>query len=226
LSSLVAAVCALSSASSHALTVTELGDAGQSLASAQVTSGVGALSHVVGSIGATNDVDLFLITITDPHFFSATTVNPASGDRDTQIFLLTAAGAPVYANDDTPDGSSLLSTLPVGDRNGPLTPGRYLLGISLSGVDPANVNAQLLFAPLIASTDVRGPASSLQPASLGSFAGDGYAPIGAYDIQLTGAAAAAVPEPGTALMFLSAGLLCAVGAARRAHRAQARTTRA
>lgn len=206
-----AAVAALPS---HAATYTELADAGQTLASAQVTTGSGALTNVYGSLLSSTDADLFLINITNPAAFSASTVNAISGLLDTQLFLLTAAGAPVFVNDDDAGGLSFLSTLPAGSAS-TLTAGVYILGISLSGYDPVNSANQLLFANGL-PTSVRGAAFGLQPATLGGFTNNAFSTdIGSYDIQLTGAVAAAVPEPTTGVLFLLGAGVTALAVSRR-----------
>lgn len=207
----------------HAVTVSEAGDAGQTTATAQVTLGVGPLTNIFGTVGSAADADLFLINITSPAAFSASTVNLGSGAQDTQLFLFTQAGAPVFANDDDAGGLSLLSTLPAGNSLGPLSAGLYYLGIALSGNEPVNSNAQVLFALSGLSTDLRGPAVGLQPARLGAWDGSGLAPFGAYNIQLTGAVAAVVPEPSSLAMFLVGGAFAAAAATRR-RRATARVT--
>jgi hypothetical protein len=212
------AVAALSSTPAFAVTVTEAGDAGDSLATAQVTAaGPGALTDIFGSLSGATDADLFLIQISNPAMFSATTSNAGSGTLDTQLFLFSLSGAPLFTNDDAASGLTALSTLPMGTLS-TLAAGQYYLGVSLSGYNPTNINAQALFADGL-STDVRGPASGLQPATLGAWSDGAFADSGAYDIQLTGAMAAAVPEPSTALMFLMAGALGAAGLARRQRQA-------
>lgn len=216
------ALCSVFAAPSHAVTITELGDAGQTKATAQSTLAVsGALTDIVGSLSSATDADLYVIHIGSPGSFSATTVNATGGFLDTQLFLLTLAGAPVYLNDDDAGGLSVLSTLPSGSSFGPVAAGDYLLGVSLSGYDPINSGdggpRQALFANGL-STAVRGPASGLQPALLGGFADNTYyADSGAYDIQLTGVgpAVAAIPEPSTSALLLIGGGLCAYAGRRR-----------
>jgi hypothetical protein len=209
ISSLILVATVMVAGPSLASTWTETGDAGQTQASAQVTaggtmSGV-ALTDIFGSLGTSPDADLYQIEIVNPSAFSATTVNAIGGFLDTQLFLFTLSGAPVYMNDDA-DGTTFLSTLPAGSSLGPILPGIYLLGISLAGYDPVNVNNQLLFAPGL-STDVRGPASLLQPALLGGFADNTFFPdSGRYDIQLTGVVT--VPEPTSGLLVVLACALC------------------
>jgi PEP-CTERM motif len=217
----VALACAASTAfaasSCLAASFAEVGDAGQTPALAQVTSVGGDLTDIFGTLSSSLDADLYVIRIANPGAFSATTLNAVGGFLDTQLFLLTLAGAPVALNDDDAGGLSTLSTLstlPAGSSFGTLTAGFYLLGVSVSGLDPVNINGQLLFENGL-PTSVRGPAADLQPALLGSFADNTFfADSGTYDIQLTGALAA-VPEPSTSLMLLAGGALAAFGTRRR-----------
>jgi hypothetical protein len=214
-----ALLCAIASgfaSPAHAVTYTEVGDAGQTQATAQVAGGVGVLTDIFGLLRSPLDADLYLIKITDPATFSASTVNATTGFLDTQLFLLTLAGAPLLLNDDEGSGLSVSSRLPSGSAAS-LAAGLYLLGISQSGYDPANSVNQLLFASGL-STAVRGPASGLQPAVLGQFADNTFfADSGQYDIQLTGVAA--VPEPEISVMLLLGGAFCAYAGSRRRRKA-------
>lgn len=193
------AAIALSAASLHAQTFTELGDAGATVATAQNTGVAGnPLGTIFGSISSPTDADLFRISITAPTTFSASTNNALTNTNllDTQLFLFTSAGAPIYTNNDA-SGAVLTSTLPSGTSfTMTLSPGIYILGISLSGYDPQNSVSQLLFALDGGdTTQVRGPASGINPSTLASFTGTGDTFVGGYRIDLT--SSAAVPEPST-----------------------------
>ncbi len=145
--SCLAAILALSAGSLHAQVYTEIGDAGQTLATAQATgtsSGL-VLITITGNISGANDADMFLFTITSPMTFSASTVN-GSTLIDTALFLFRSDGTGVYTNDDA-NGTTLQSVLPAGTNfTMSLSPGIYFLGISLSGNEPINSNSQILFA--------------------------------------------------------------------------------
>lgn len=184
----------------QAATYVEVGDAGQSLGTAQSTGPLSqSLSNIVGSLTSDTDIDIFAINIVDFANFSATTVNTLTGSLDTALFLFNSAGQAVYANDDDAGGLSVGSTLPAGNGFGPQSNGLYYLAISLSGAEPVNFANQLLFAMAGVSTDVRGP----NPNATGGLSdwdtslvfGSGQFPA-AYQIDLTGAATG-VPEPST-----------------------------
>ena len=153
--------------------------------------------------------------------FSASTNNAAGGFLDSQLFLLTLAGAPVYFNDDA-SGFSVLSTLPAGSAFGPTGAGLYVLGVAAAGYNPVNASGQLLFAALTQNyltTDVAGPAFGLQPARLGGFIDQTFDPgaFGPYDVRLTGVGAmvTSIPEPSTTGLMLAGAALMAVFGARR-----------
>lgn len=190
-----------------ASTWTEMGDAGQVLGGVQVTSSLqgpnAALTSLFGNLGSGADADLFLINIFNPGAFSATTVG-SPGFGDTQMFLLSSSGQAIYLNDDA-DGSTFYSTLPGGSPIGPISAGLYILGVANAGYDPVNAVNDLLFAGGV-FTDVRGPASNLQPSTLGGFADNtfGFGSAGDYTVTLTGAGTA-VPEPSSLLLVAMAG---------------------
>lgn len=198
------ASAALSAHQASAVTYAEIGDAGQTPATVQAT-GTNATTPLTGVSGLLNsftDADLFAITITATSSFSATASSTAG--IDTSLFLFTSAGVPVIANDDSsnfslqaaiPAGNSLLTTLQAGT---------YYLGISLSGNEPVNLNNQLLFTVDQPTTNVRGIAAGLNPATLGTFNGQTFFnENGAYNIALI-SAATAVPEPSTVALLLGA----------------------
>src|SRR4051794_9743534 len=217
------AAIALSAASLHAQTYTEVGDAGQTVGTAQSTTGSGTLTTIFGNIASATDADLFRITITAPTTFSASTNNPFTDKNfmgpDTQLFLFTSSGVPIYTNNDA-NGTTVTSTLPAGTTfTMSLSPGVYLLGISLFGYDPINLNAQLLFAADGGqTTTVRGPASGINPNTLSNFSGSGDPNfIGAYQIDLT--SSAAVPEPSTFVLATGGAVGLLAWLRRRAARA-------
>jgi hypothetical protein len=178
----------------------EIVDAGESVGAAQITGVLGSpLTTINGLVSSATDADLYFIFLSNPTSFSATTVGLTL--MDTQLFLFTLSGVPVYTNDDDPGGLSVGSTLPAGDLNSPSSAGIYVLGIAAVGYNPADFANQLLFAAGL-PTDVRGPASGV--GSLDHFSDDGATEFGAYTINLSNTAAA-VPEPSTwALLALAA----------------------
>ncbi|WIT10471.1 PEP-CTERM sorting domain-containing protein [Paucibacter sediminis] len=191
---------------------TGLTGAGDGLATAQVTfdSSHNSLSQIHGMLSSSTavngdtiyQVDLYQIRIDSPGTFSAWTT--LSSAFDTQLFLFDAAGMGVYSNDD--DGVGLTSLLPAGDPNNLLAAGVYYLAIAFGGFSAADGANQSVFLP--------GAFTDLLTADPGSGALNGWMPGFAagtesaysYDIFLTGATNAAIPEPASLALVLLAGL--------------------
>lgn len=212
LGAVAAASLAALAGQAHASTYTEVGDAGQTLATVQDTSSAGplqSLTSISGSVLSSTDADLYLIHIADAASFMAS-ADAGTQLFDPQLFLLTLSGTAVALNDDAAGGQSTLPTL--SGITG-LTAGFYILGISQSGYDPVNAVNQLLFATGL-PTDIRYAATGLQPTTLGGFSdGTFFADSGTYTINLAGVdslSVSAVPEPSTALLFAAGGLLAAL----------------
>ncbi len=191
----------LATASLPGQTYTEIGDAGQTLGTAQasgLTVGVTTVS-IFGTIGSPTDADVFSIQVTTPMMFTATTVGGST--LDTALFLFNSLGMAIYTNDDA-SGTSLQSTLPSGASfTMSLAPGLYHIAISLSGNEPVNSNGQLLFLPYSGGdpTSVRGAAAGVNPATLANFNGlTSFPEMGAYRIDLM-----AVPEPSATALYLA-----------------------
>ena len=126
---LVSLAASTASAQSWDETTQGGGDAGDLPGTAQSCSGVGALNEITGNIPAGTDRDVFLIRISSPATFSATTTVTPGTNTDTQLRLFDAAGMPIAYNDDA--GANFLSTLPAGNAlYSGLAAGNYLLAVS------------------------------------------------------------------------------------------------
>lgn len=185
--------------------------AGDGLATAQVTidSSYNSLSQIHGMLSSSTavngdtvyQVDLYQIRIANPGSFSAWTT--LSSAFDTQLFLFDAAGMGVYSNDD--DGVGLTSLLPAGDPSNLLAAGLYYLAIAFGGFGALDGASQSIFTP--------GAFTDLLTADPGSGALNGWMPGFAagtesaysYDIFLTGATNAAIPEPASLALVMLAG---------------------
>ena len=209
----------------HAVTYTEIGDAGRLRPTAQATAANQAaanqpLTMIFGSLLNAGDIDLFAINITNPLNFSATTVNSLTSNAgaDTALWLFDSTGRAVYANDDDPSGTTLTSTLSAGSSFGPLVAGLYYIGISLSGSEPVNFANINLFA-FMSSTSLRGP----NPNASGPLTdwdstlanGSGTTFPANYQIDLVGATTSAVPEPATVALSVFGALALVVAAKKR-----------
>jgi hypothetical protein len=121
------------------------GDAGDLPATAQIVTSPDAtpcetpVTRVRGDLGA-SDADMYVICITDPASFSATTVG--STGFDTQLWLFRCDGTGVVHNDDC--GTSLQSCID-NSTNCIQQGGIYLLAISRYNLDPVDANGQLIW---------------------------------------------------------------------------------
>ena len=187
----------------QAATFTEIGDAGETLSTAQeIPEGPLTLDSISGTVlpnNAPNNADLFRIFIEGGGSFSATTVGGAA--FDTQLFLFDSNGRGVYANDETANPFSSQSTLPANNPLTPTQPGFYYLGISGFDYDPVSANGQIF--PDTTFNAVVGPTGPGGGAPLINFEGvnDG----GSYTIKLTGVRA--VPEPASTAGIVVLGAL-------------------
>ena len=227
---MAAASLSLSLGGAAAATFTEVGDAGQTLATVQGTASAAApagtaLTSISGTIPTTaqQDADLYAFRIDTPTTFSVTTVGGTT--LDTAVFLFSTNGAPIATNDDASSGTSTGSTLSAGNTlYANLPAGTYFLGISLSGNEAVNSVSQLLFNPYPGgdSTATRGAASGLNPATLSNFNSNalGGETTSAYAITLTGASTAAVPEPSTCVL-LTLGATATISLLRKSRRTEA-----
>ena len=204
-----------------ALPWTETGDAGALPDTAQFTLGAGAgpLTSISGTLSATDltQEDMFVIQVTDPLAFSATTVGMVGTLEDMQLFLFDAVGRGVYANDDAGPFTGR-STLPTDRPPGPLTPGLYFLAISGFDRDPES-SAGLIF-PADIGPGVFEPNGLGSGAPISSWSG-ASSQFGSYTILLTGAdpvplsvppGGVPTPEPSTIILlgtFVSVGVIYA-----------------
>lgn len=172
---------------SYAQVWAEVGNAPE-LLPGQQTVGAGALTTITGTIDTAN-ADLFAINITNFAAFSASTNNGLGSLGDTQLFLLDSAGMGVTHDDDDPIGGTLRSKITSVFLTGN---GLYYLGISNWDRDPTSLGSEIwLDTPFNAERAPDGPgAGGAMDAWSGASTG-----IGTYQIDLTGAEFAAVPEP-------------------------------
>lgn len=168
---------------------TEAGDAGKLPGSAQViAAGTGALTRINGNfndpteaLGAGNDKDMYLINISSPTTFSATTVGGSTDD--TQLFLLKADGRGVAHNDDSAaTAQSTLTSL----FTSTLPAGNYYLCVTTYNRDPVS-GGGLIWNNTPFSTE-RAPDGPGAASPISGWQGESaFAPTpAAYSIFLTG----------------------------------------
>jgi hypothetical protein len=209
IANVVSVVLAMGCASgAHAIPWTEVGDAGELTATAQITMGSGALTSISGSIPSTSatDADMYRIHISVPGDFSATTVGtvgtPGLQLQNSELFLFNAAGLGVYGRDD--NAGTARTTLPAGNSLGPQTAGDYFLVITGFNRDP--VSAAGLVFPDSPNATLFGPTGPGGSLAISGYTGleTALASRGNYSVNLTGAefvSAAAIPEPGTVVLL-------------------------
>jgi hypothetical protein len=154
-----------------------LGEAGSTPATAQTPTGSGTLQRIHGELGGSGAgpikpdfEDMFLIDITDPINFRATTVPPMGSARfDTQLWLFAGhpdkVGFGQLANDNTPEqplrteGGPLTGSLllPVATDPTMLSIGPGLHYIAISGVPNLPLSQAGPIFLLLSPTEISGP---------------------------------------------------------------------
>jgi hypothetical protein len=159
----------------------ELGDAGQTVDSAQDVATVGQVATIFGRIENAFDADLYRLVIDESANFSAQAYWAGSDAPDLQLFLFDAWGRGIAANNDWL--GSPLPRLPIETLAG-RQPGEYLLGVSGADNGPRGASGALF-------PDAR--SGVVQPAGLSRFdvlldwTRAITAQAGDYAIALTGA---------------------------------------
>lgn len=189
---LAMAACA---ASSFAGVWVETGDAGDLLASAQVTRGIGDLLEIRGRLTSGADIDMFCVDIVSPGNFFASTTGVVF---NTQLWLFDREGMGVTFHDDVSnsDFTSILSPQFVSFRQ----PGHYFLAISSFDADARDSQNFELWQDDPRQNE-RMPDGLSQPAALHHWDSNGET-FGDYRILLSGSAFCAVPEPTTFSAFV------------------------
>ncbi|MCC6661448.1 MAG: DVUA0089 family protein [Phycisphaerales bacterium] len=117
----------------------ENGDAGNLPITAQYVVGSGPLTGISGVLSP-DDVDMYVLEITEPTQFSVSTVGTAF--MDTQLFLFKPDGTGIAMDDDAPGQGVLQSALSSAFTAG-LAPGTYYLAVTTYDVDPVAGAAEI-----------------------------------------------------------------------------------
>lgn len=210
-------------------------DAGSMLATANITSGVGPLTNITGTLtgllgteSTDYDADMFCIRIENPMTFSATSLA-----GDTVLALFDMNGVAIAFNDDRTDSlTATTSRLSASWITGLVAGQDYFLGVArVTGNDalrrytrPLDSNNALIFSGPANLSDVNDPnyadrRADLFPITPGTvLAGWEVQPAGTpvpfnlnYNIELVGVTYSAIPAP-AGLGLLGLGM---VGALRR-----------
>ena len=165
-------------------TWTEIGDAGESLLSADATTGVGSLDAINGNLvelaAGIDDVDLYQIRVVDPEAFAVVVTADLSGDNDGALFLFDEAGFFVLFDDD--DGAGFLPEFAPGELAG-APAGIYYLSFSIFATEP-------IVGPGLPLSGWERDPDPLQ--------------TGPYTLSLSGVEFSVVPVPPAAALFGSA----------------------
>lgn len=187
-------------------------DAGQVLATANITDGDGALTSITGRLVTTGDADLYQIRISDPANFVATVAGGGAGN--TNLTLFDSAGVALAFNNDDPmggTGSRLTSTFLQGA-------GLYYIAVSRNDSFGGffGIPYDAAFNPIFASAPAN---EELPPITPGTVLSDWPVAGGFqlfnynYTVMLTGVEYA-VPAP-SGVALLSVGGLVALRRRRR-----------
>ncbi len=175
---------------------TEVDDAGYLPGTAQVVATNGLpLALITGSlVGESPGVDMYVIQITDPDGFSASTNGDSGGlgggaTFDTQLWLLSASGAGIVANDDSvferPYHSAISLQTTDGTDAPSLSVGPYLLAVSAFDTDPQGATGRIFSQARF--TEISGPDGGGVPSDIVGWNEENLSAPGNYSIFLTGA---------------------------------------
>ncbi len=160
---LVAALVAAAPAA-RAQTWNEIGDAGDLVSTAQLTTGSTGLSAINGSLQTDNDVDVFCVRLTTP---------PPAGlplvwmncvvNGGPQVWLFDAGGNGVATNMLCQGGQKLIVA-----PNFSLVPGNYYVAVAYSGIEPQSPGGAIWLPNVLANHTPDGPGA---PGPLTGWAG-------------------------------------------------------
>lgn len=175
--SLAVAALVLAPLAASAQTWTESPDAGETIGTAQITTGAGALTQIDGTFQTDTDSDLYCIYINDPPTFFAGILCAAFTDPD--VCLFDAAGNGLSLDDGCAGGYTDVSNATVGG------PGYYYLGVMISDAEPYSSGGTIWDPPAQGSERAPDGPGAVNP--LLGFIPAGSAPVSySYTIHLTG----------------------------------------
>ncbi len=181
----------------HASLYTEIGDAGQTAATAQTPAGVGVMSFIDGELVPGTDVDMFRIRIPDAARFH---VNSSGASFDAQLFLFTTTGVGVASSQRVTGPNSNWGVI-----TGTFVPapGDYLLAVSKYNNDPRDASGNLIWNDLPRGTE-RAPDGPSATDLLDHWDNVTSHSSGKYLLELKGVEF--VPSPGAAGVMAVGGL--------------------
>ena len=190
---------------------TEVGDAGSSLATAQLPAGVGQIRSIAGSLGGEAQdpdfEDMYIIGISDPTTFRLDLLS-ANFDAQLFIFNITLSGGALglLANDNVSEGNNApaLTSISTDGTNALLDlPGLYLIGVAGAGRNP--VSAGGLIFDIASPTEISGADGPGGLLRLSGWEGNGE--VGDYSIDMTSTIFPQIPAPAGAALLGLGGLV-------------------
>ena len=200
----------------------EVGDAGDSLATANITMGGSALMSITGTLSDQDPsgVDLFKLSIPDPSQFSASTDNfPNTDLLDTWLYLFDETGLGIAGSASTL-GGSINASIAMGTVTAP--PGMYYLAVTRFEAIPQSGSGAIFPDLFLVSIDgeVLGATGPGGASPLSSWSFTPLFDNENYRIDLTGANPAVntttiIPEPTAATIWMVAAGIAGIRLRRR-----------
>ncbi len=119
---------------------TESGDAGEFVATAQVTTGAGGLSSLAGVLSAHGDVDVYCVQLTavPPVGLPLVSLNPCTAMADPGVYLFDAGGLGLSANLTCAGGQKEVPAPPTS-----LAPGLYYVAVAHYDWQPSSAGGNI-----------------------------------------------------------------------------------
>jgi hypothetical protein len=172
-----------------AQTWTEVGDAGNLVATAQATVGAGAITQINGSLPLSDDVDLYCVRLNSvPPAGTPIVQLTCLAQQSPNVWLFDAAGNGVFTNETCALGSKTLLAPSVS-----MTPGIYYVGVSYYNRNAISAGGNIWIPAVPGQRTPDGPGAA-QP--LSGWAGIVVVnPPNPYTIHLSGFAACDAATP-------------------------------
>ncbi len=193
----VVGACVLASSALGGGSWTEVGDAGQTVPTAQITLGTGTLKLIDGELVTGDDADIYCIRITNVSQFYAN----SGASFDAQLFLFTMSGVGIAMADQNGGGGQAIL-----DGTFVPAPGDYLLAISRYNNDPIDFVGDMIWNNTPRNVQ-RAPDGPSATDVLFGWNDGGPANGGKYKLDLKGVEYC--PTPGAASALI--GMLCVIG---------------
>lgn len=176
---LAAALVLAVAPAAHAQSWNEVGDAGDMIATAQVTVGAGPLTSIFGALGSAGDVDVYCVQLgMTPRAFGIPAVQlQCVFDSGPNLWVFDANGMGITTNPVCMGGFKTVTTAYFP------SPGTYYVAIAYSGVDPVSAGGAIWAPGVPAERAPDGPGGA---SPLTGWSGSGLvAPVNPYQLSLS-----------------------------------------